>query len=71
MNYQFEVNPCNKETMQDLEDEVRTKRDQIEDEVVDGHVGDIIHVLGCTRNRDTKFHCTMELYWHVKEMTMW
>jgi hypothetical protein len=50
---------------------VRAKRDQIEDEVVDGQVGDIIHVLGCTRNRDTKFHRTMELYWHVKEMTMW
>jgi hypothetical protein len=61
MNYQFEVDRFDKETMKDLEAEVRAKRAQIEDEVVDGQVGDIILDLGCTGNMDTKFHCMVEL----------
>jgi hypothetical protein len=31
-------------------------------------VGEIFLDLGCTRNRDTKFHRTMELYRHAKTM---
>jgi hypothetical protein len=38
------------------------------DDEVDKQVGDIVPDLGCTRNRATKFHRTLELYWHVKTM---
>lgn len=68
VNYQFEVDPSDKEAMQALEAKVRARRAQIGDEAVDGQVGDIVPDLGCTRNRDTKFHCMMELYRHVKAM---
>jgi hypothetical protein len=31
-------------------------------------VGEIFLDLAYTKNRDTKFHCTMDLYWHAKTM---
>jgi hypothetical protein len=35
---------------------------------VDMQVGRVILDLGCTRNRDSKFHRTVDLYWHVKTL---
>jgi len=66
MNYQFDIDPCNKGTMQALEAEVRDRRSHIEDEAIVGQVGNITPHVGCTRNKDTKFHPIVELYWHAK-----
>jgi hypothetical protein len=39
-----------------------------DDKEVDFHVGGLIPDIGCTRNRNSKFFCTLELYWHMKMM---
>jgi hypothetical protein len=53
-----------------MEEDVRTMRAYIEDEVVDRQVRNIIPDLGCTENKDITFHRTLELYWHVKAMVV-
>jgi len=48
--------------MPPLEDKMKLIKAYKEDEAMDQEVGDIIPDLGCTRNMDTKFYRTMELY---------
>jgi hypothetical protein len=67
-HYHNYVSPSTQETMHPIEGEVKIIRAYQDDEEIDRQVGDIILDLGCTRNRDTKFHHTIELYWHTKTM---
>jgi hypothetical protein len=67
-HYQHSVLSAAKEATSLVEEEVRLAHACREDDEVDEQVGDIVPDLGCTRNRDTKFHRTVELYWHVKTM---
>lgn len=39
-----------------------------DDEEVDFQVDGLIPNLGCTRTKNSKLLCTMELYWHTKMM---
>jgi hypothetical protein len=48
--------------MHPLEEYVKIIRAYHGDEDVDKQVGDIVPDLGCTQNRDTKFHKMLELY---------
>lgn len=66
-HYHFVVALADKETMLNLE-EVRIVCAYRKDEGIDKQAGDITPNLGCTRNRETKSHYTMELYRHVKTM---
>ena len=54
--------------MHQLEDEVMLNRSYQENVDMDEKVGEIVPDLGYTKNRDTKFHHTVELYWHAKTM---
>jgi len=60
-HYQSSVLIVAKESMQSLEEEVKITRAYREDDVVDDEVGEVIPNLGCSRNKDTKFHRTMEM----------
>jgi hypothetical protein len=51
-----------------LEEKVRFVWARTEDKDVDRLVGKVILDLGCTKNMDSKFHMTVELYWHVKTL---
>jgi hypothetical protein len=53
--------------MHPIEEEVKITHAYQDEEEVDRHVGDLISDSGCTKNQDTKFHCTVELYWHTKD----
>jgi hypothetical protein len=67
-HYQDSVSPAAKETVLALEEEVRLSEAYQDDNDVDEKVGEIIPDLDCSRNRDTKFHGIMELYWKAKTM---
>jgi hypothetical protein len=51
-----------------VEEEVQMVHEHREDTEVDEEVGDLVLDLGCTRNINTKFNRTIELYLHVKTM---
>jgi hypothetical protein len=61
-HYQSFIPHAAKEAMQPLEDKAKPTRAYREDANVDEQLGVIVSDLGCTRNIDTKFHHTVELY---------
>jgi hypothetical protein len=61
-HYHSEVEKLIQYSMDILEEEVRSIQDSTQDRDVDRHVRKDIPNLGCTRNTDSKFHMTMELY---------
>jgi hypothetical protein len=67
-HYKSSISPKVKEYMHPLEEDVNLIRAYKEDEYVDMQVPDIVPNMSCTQNSDTKFHKTMELYWHTNTM---
>jgi hypothetical protein len=54
------------QNLESVEVATREERDTIHDWEVDVEIGDWVLDKGASRAQDTKYHKTIDLYWHIK-----